>query len=64
MNRIKEVHQEKGIKQNWLTKKNCKNFNIVNYYNNRRQLILKVNYKISELLAVDYQILIKNYKLY
>ncbi len=64
MNRIKEVLQEKGIKQNWLTEKHCVSFNIVNYYNNRRQLILKVNHKISELLAVDHQILINNNKLY
>jgi len=32
MNRIKEVLQERGIKQKWLAEKLCKSFKIVNNY--------------------------------
>ena len=32
MNRIKEVLEEKGIKQTWLAEKLCKSFCIVNSY--------------------------------
>jgi transcriptional regulator with XRE-family HTH domain len=51
MNRIKEVLQEKGIKQTWLAEKLGKSFNIVNdYCNNRRQPSLEVLYKIGIVL--------------
>ena len=41
MNRIKEVLEEKGIKQTWLAEKLGKSFNIVNaYVCNRRQSTL------------------------
>lgn len=63
MNRIKEVLQEKGIKQTWLAEKLGKSFNIVNdYCNNKRQPSLKVLFKISELLAVDPKVLINSDK--
>ncbi len=51
MNRIKEVLQEKGIKQTWLAEKLGKSFNIVNdYCNNRRQPSLKLLNKIAVIL--------------
>ena len=44
MNRIKEVLEEKGIKQTWLAEKLGKSFCIVNsYVCNRRQPSLEVN---------------------
>ena len=43
MNRIKEVLEEKGIKQTWLAEKLGKSFNMVNAYaHNRRQPTLEV----------------------
>ncbi len=54
MNRIKEVLQEKGIKQTWLAEKLGKSFNIVNdYCNNRRQPSLENLNIISKILDVD-----------
>lgn len=54
MNRIKEVLQEKGIKQTWLAEKLGKSFNMVNdYCNNRRQPSLEVLFEISRILLVD-----------
>ena len=54
MNRIKEVLQEKGIKQTWLAEKLGKSFNIVNdYCNNRRQPSLEIIYEIAQLLNVN-----------
>lgn len=54
MNRIKEVLEEKGIKQTWLAEKLGKSYNMVNaYVQNRRQPSLETLYKISELLSVD-----------
>jgi putative transcriptional regulator len=54
MNRIKEVLQEKGIKQIWLAEKLGKSFNIVNdYCNNRRQPTLENLNVISNILNVD-----------
>ena len=51
MNRIKEVLQEKGIKQTWLAEKLGKSFNIVNdYCNNRRQPSLELLNKIAVIL--------------
>lgn len=42
MNRIKEVLEEKGIKQTWLAEKLGKSFSIVNAYAcNRRQPSLR-----------------------
>lgn len=54
MNRIKEVLQEKGIKQTWLAEKLGKSFNIVNdYCNNRRQPSLEILFEMSRLLNVN-----------
>lgn len=54
MNRIKEVLEEKGIKQVWLAEKLGKSFNSVNaYVQNRTQPSLEVLYKIAEILNID-----------
>lgn len=54
MNRIKEVLEEKGIKQVWLAQKLEKSFNMINaYVQNRRQPSLEVLYKIADVLEVD-----------
>ena len=54
MNRIKEVLEDKGIKQTWLAERLGKSFNMVNsYVQNRRQPTLEVLYKIADLLQVE-----------
>ena len=54
MNRIKEVLEEKGIKQRWLAEKLGKSYNMVNsYVQNRKQPRLEVLYKIAEILQVN-----------
>ena len=54
MNRIKEVLEQKGIKQKWLAEQLCKSYNMVNSYaQNRRQPSLKDLYKIAEILDVE-----------
>ena len=54
MNRIKEVLEEKGIKQVWLAEKLSKSYNMVNsYVQNRTQPSLEDLYKIAEILSVD-----------
>lgn len=54
MNRIKEVLDEKGIKQTWLAEKLGKSYNMVNSYaQNRRQPSLEDLYKIAEILNVE-----------
>ena len=54
MNRIKEVLDDKGIKQVWLAEKLGKSYNMVNsYVQNRRQPSLEVLYQIAKLLNVD-----------
>ena len=54
MNRIKEVLEEKGIKQPWLAEKLGKSFCIVNsYVCNRRQPSLEVLFEIAKILQVD-----------
>ncbi|MDG1175397.1 MAG: helix-turn-helix transcriptional regulator [Flavobacteriales bacterium] len=59
MNRIKEVLEEKGIKQIWLAEKLGKSYNMVNsYVQNRRQPSLEDLYKIAEILDVDIKELI------
>lgn len=60
MNRIKEVLQEKGIKQTWLTDKLGKSFKMVNNYAcNRSQPSLQTLHKIAEILQVEVKELIK-----
>ena len=61
MNRIKEVLEEKGIKQTWLTEKLGKSFSIVNsYVCNRRQPSLETLFRIAEILGVDVKELISH----
>ncbi|NMB69838.1 helix-turn-helix transcriptional regulator [candidate division WWE3 bacterium] len=56
MNRIKEVLEEKGIKQTWLADRLDKSYNMVNrYVQNRQQPRLEVLYQIEEILEVDIQ---------
>ena len=63
MNRIKEVLQEKGIKQTWLAEKLGKSFNMVNdYCNNKRQPSLEILFKVAELLNVDVKSLLQEKK--
>ena len=54
MNRIKEVLQEKGIKQTWLADQLGKSYNMVNgYVQNRQQPRLEVLHDIANILDVD-----------
>ena len=54
MNRIKEVLEEKGIKQIWLAEKLGKSYNMVNAYaQNRQQPRIEILYKIAEILNVN-----------
>jgi putative transcriptional regulator len=54
MNRIKEVLEEKGIKQTWLAEKLGKSYPIINgYVQNRKQPSLEVLFEIAKLLNVD-----------
>jgi putative transcriptional regulator len=54
MNRIKEVLEEKGIKQTWLADKIGKSYNMVNgYVQNRQQPRLEILYEIAEILEVS-----------
>ena len=53
-NRIKEVLEERGIKQTWLAERLGKSFCIVNsYVCNRRQPSLEVLFEIAKILNVD-----------
>lgn len=59
MNRIKEVLDERGIKQVWLAEKLGKSYNMVNsYVQNRRQPSLEVFNKIAVILNIDVRELI------
>ncbi len=54
LNRIKEVLEEKGIKQRWLAQQLGKSFCIVNsYVCNRRQPSLDTLFEIAVLLKVE-----------
>tara|TARA_B110000503_G_scaffold44920_1_gene73371 strand:+ start:4213 stop:4395 length:183 start_codon:yes stop_codon:yes gene_type:complete len=60
MNRIKEVLEEKGIKQIWLAEKLDKSFNTVNsYVQNRQQPRLEILGEIAKILDVNLKDLIK-----
>lgn len=60
MNRIKEVLEEKGIKQIWLAGQLGKSYNMVNSYaQNRRQPSLETLFEISKILNVEVKALIK-----
>lgn len=59
MNRIKEVLEEKGIKQIWLADKLGKSYNMVNAYaQNRQQPRLEILMKIAIILDIDIKELI------
>ena len=59
MNRIKDILQEKGIKQTWLADKLGKSFNTVNgYVQNRQQPRLEVLNQIALILDIDVRELI------
>ena len=64
MNRIKEVLEERGVKQTWLAEKLEKSYNMVNsYVQNRRQPSISDLNKIAEILNVDVRdLLISNKK--
>ena len=54
MNRIKEVLEDKGIKQKWLAEKLGKSYNMVNsYVQNRRQPSLDNLYKVAKILNTE-----------
>jgi putative transcriptional regulator len=60
MNRIKEVLEEKGIKQIWLAEQLGKSYNMVNgYVQNRQQPRLEVLYEIANILKIDVKELLK-----
>ena len=63
MNRIKEVLEERGIKQTWLADKLGKSFCMVNsYVCNRRQPSLEVLFEIAKILNVDTKDLLSSNK--
>ncbi len=59
MNRIKQVLEQKGIKQTWLAEKLGKSYNMVNAYSqNRQQPRLETLMEIAEILDIDVKELI------
>lgn len=61
MNRIKEVLDEKGIKQTWLADQLGKSYNMVNAYaQNRQQPRLEILYEIANILKIDVKELLKS----
>ena len=61
MNRIKELLEERGLKQTWLAEKLGKSYNMVNgYVQNRQQPRLEVLFEIARILEVDPKELIKS----
>ena len=63
MNRIKEVLEQKGIKQKWLAEQLGKSYNMVNsYVQNRQQPRLEVLFEIAKILDVDPKDLIQTEK--
>ncbi len=63
MNRIKEVLEEKGIKQIWLAEQLGKSYNMVNsYVQNRRQPSIECLYEIADILNVKVKDLLKEIK--
>ena len=54
MNRIKEVLEEKGIKQKWLAEQLGKSYNMVNsYIQNRQQPRIEILFDIARILNVE-----------
>nr|NQU92151.1 helix-turn-helix transcriptional regulator [Bacteroidota bacterium] len=60
MNRIKEVLEQKGIKQKWLAEQLGKSYNMVNSYaQNRRQPSIEDLYRIAKILDINPKDLLK-----
>lgn len=60
MNRIKEILDEKGIKQKWLAEQLNKSYNVINgYVQNRQQPRLEVLFEIAMILKVSVKDLLK-----
>jgi len=60
MNRIKEVLEERGVKQVWLAERLGKSFNTVNgYVQNRTQPSLETLHEIASILKIDVKELLK-----
>ncbi len=54
MNRIKEVLEQKGIKQTWLAEQLGKSYNMVNAYaQNRQHSRLETLMEIAKILDID-----------
>lgn len=63
MNKIKEILEQKEIKQVWLAQKLGKSYNMVNSYaKNRRQPSLEILNEIAEILDIDIKELIVSNK--
>lgn len=63
MNRIKEILQERSLKQTWLAEKLGKSYNMVNsYVQNRSQPSLETLNEIAKILNVDIKDLIVSSK--
>lgn len=63
MNRIKEVLEERGIKQTWLAERLGKSYNTVNsYVQNRKQPKLEVLYEIARILNMEVKELLVDVK--
>ena len=61
MNRIKEVLEEKRLKQTWLAENLGKSYNMVNaYVQNRQQPRLEILFEIAKVLDVDPKELIQS----
>jgi putative transcriptional regulator len=61
MNRIKEVLEQKGVKQTWLTEKLGKSYPVINgYAQNKHQPRLEVLFEIANLLNVDIKDLVNS----
>lgn len=62
MNRMRQVLDEKGIKQTWLAEQLGKSYNMVNaYVQNRQQSRIEVLYGIAKILDVNVKdLLIEN----
>ena len=59
MNKIKEILEQKGVKQTWLAEKLGKSYNMVNsYVQNRRQPSLQDLFSIAKILDVSVTALI------
>lgn len=60
MNRIKEILEQKGIKQIWLAEQMGKSYNMINSYaQNRRQPSIEDLFRIANILSVEAKDLLK-----